>query len=104
MHAALWKQFEHQWIDNTYELQSLIGVGGFGGVFRAEHKIEKVSLRQVAVKLILPDEASFQRQLAELVVSTTLHHDNLVSSYHAGVTVLNGVKVLYMVMELGEET
>ena len=35
--AALWSQFEDQSIENTYRLNRLIGVGGFAGVFDADH-------------------------------------------------------------------
>jgi hypothetical protein len=61
--AALWSQFEGQSIENTYRLNRLIGVGGFAGVFEADHVVEGRTLRRVAVKLILADPESKQRQL-----------------------------------------
>ena len=48
--AGLWKQFEGQWVDNSYKLTHLIGLGGFGAVFCADHIVEDQLMRTVAVK------------------------------------------------------
>jgi hypothetical protein len=52
MISALWSQFEGQSIENSFRLTQLIGVGGFGGVFLADHVVEGRFVRRVAVKLI----------------------------------------------------
>ena len=46
MSAELWKQFEGQSIENTYHLRSLLGSGGFGGVFLADHVVEGALIRR----------------------------------------------------------
>src|SRR5258708_1765946 len=104
MNAALWSQFEGQSIEGTYRLNRLIGVGGFGGVFVADHVVESRIMRQVAVKLIPTEPESMQRQLDELEVATQLHHPHVLRCFHAGsVTLANG-KFLYLVMELADAT
>src|SRR5579872_5389002 len=102
--SALWNQFEGQSIENTYRLGRLIGVGGFAGVFEADHVVEGRTLRRVAVKLILaePDAPAMQRQLDELMAATVLHHPHILSCFHSGSTPLGRTKLLYLVMEIAE--
>jgi formylglycine-generating enzyme required for sulfatase activity len=102
--AELWKQFEGQSIENTYHLKGLLGSGGFGGVFLADHVVEGALIRQVAVKLILPDAQYFHWQLTELVAATNLRHDHLVACFHAGSAMLGQLKLLYLVMEVAQGT
>ncbi len=102
--AALWTQFEGQTIENTYRLTRLIGVGGFAGVFEADHCVEGRILRRVAIKLVLSDTEFIQRQLDELTAATMLHHPNLLGCFHAGSTVLARSRMLYLVMELAGDT
>jgi serine/threonine protein kinase len=100
--AALWSQFEGQSIENTYRLNRLIGVGGFAGVFDADHIVEDRLLRRVAVKLILADSESKQRQLDELVAATMLQHPHVLRCFHAGSALVVRSKLLYLVMEIAE--
>jgi serine/threonine protein kinase len=102
--AALWSQFEGQPVDNTYRLNRLIGVGGFAGVFEADHVVEGRTLRRVAVKLILADPESMQRQLDELVAATMLQHPHVLRCFHAGSAIVGRSKLLYLVMEIAEDS
>jgi serine/threonine protein kinase len=102
MNSAWWKQFENQTIEHTYVLHGLVGIGAFGGVFRADHRIEDVFVREVAVKLISCEPEHIQRQLREFILATTLRHPHLLECFHAGSTILQHAKLLYLVMELGE--
>src|SRR5229473_449040 len=102
--AALWSQFEGQSVENTYRLNRLIGVGGFAGVFEADHVVEGRMLRRVAVKLIVADPESMQRQLDELVAATMLHHPHLLGCFHASSSVIGRSKLLYLVMEMAQDT
>src|ERR1039457_3317612 len=104
MNSALWSHLEGQSIENTYRLIRLIGVGGFGGVFVADHVVESRIMRQVAVKLIPAEPESMQRQLDELEVATKLHHDHVLRCFHTGSATLGKGKFLYLVMELAEGT
>jgi serine/threonine protein kinase len=102
--AALWTQFEGQSVDNTYRLNRLIGVGGFAGVFESDHVVEGRTLRRVAVKLILADPESMQRQLDELVAATMLQHPHVLRCFHAGSAVVGRSKLLYLVMEIAQDS
>ena len=104
MSAALWKPFEGQSIENTYRLGRILGVGGFGAVFLAEHVVENRFVRRVAVKLIPADTGNLDRQLTELVAATAMRHENLLACFHAGSTVLGATKLLYLVMELADRS
>jgi hypothetical protein len=84
MNIALWKQFEGRYLENTYRLTRILGVGGFGGVFLADHVVENRFIRHVAVKLIPSDPDQMQLQLNELVSATTLQHPHLLQCFHAG--------------------
>ena len=104
MISALWSQFEGQSIENSFRLTRLIGVGGFGGVFLGDHVVEGHFVRRVAVKLIESQPGSFERQLGELITATTLQHSNLLRCFHAGSVTFGQAKLLYMVMEIAEES
>jgi formylglycine-generating enzyme required for sulfatase activity len=82
-----------------YHLESLLGAGGFGGVFRANEVVRDRVLRQVAVKVILGND---EQQLEELLAAATLEHDHLVRCYAAGECSLFNIDALYLAMELAE--
>jgi CheY-like chemotaxis protein len=68
-----------------YELQSMIGRGGMGVVYRAEHLHLR---RTAALKLLLPEfahEAGFrERFLRESRIAAAIQHPNIVTVYDAG--------------------
>lgn len=49
--AVFFRMLEGQRI-NQYRLEKLLGVGGFGGVFKASEIVRNTPLRQLAVKII----------------------------------------------------
>ncbi len=104
MAANLWNLFEGQWVDGKYHLVQLIGVGGFGAVFLADHVIGDRHLRRVAVKLIPIEDGDRDRQLAEISIAVSLRHPCLLESYDAGTCAVQGVSMLYLVMEVADES
>jgi TolB-like protein/predicted Ser/Thr protein kinase len=80
-----------------YEIQSLLGQGGMGSVFRA---MDKTLHRAVAIKVISGDVASNpelkNRFLQEARTVAKLRHPNIVAVYSAG----DAEGLLYFVMEL----
>jgi formylglycine-generating enzyme required for sulfatase activity len=82
-----------------YHLESLLGAGGFGGVFRANEVVRDRVLRQVAVKVIPGND---EQQLEELLAAATLEHDQLIRCYTAGECRLLNIDALYLAMELAE--
>jgi len=102
MQQDLWRQFVGQSVEGVYILRELLGAGSFGGVFRAEHVVARQLVRQVAVKLILPDENYFAYQLPELIRGTNLNDTHIVRYFSAGQVHLNDVHLLYIIMELAD--
>ena len=82
---------------NQYRLVKLIGSGGMGDVYLAEHRMMK---RPCALKLIRPDKASDPRSLArfiqEVQATSKLSHPNTIEIYDYGRTEDN---TFYYVME-----
>ncbi len=89
-----------QIVDRKYRLVSLLGHGGMGMVYRAEHEVLR---KEVAIKILSPavsgDEKVRERFLREARVTAGLVHPHIVTALDAGVA---GNKNLYIVMELVE--
>ena len=100
--AALYRILEETDIEGKYHLQTLIGAGGFGAVFRAEERLSGQVLREVAVKIISPIEHSQQKQLAELIAALNFDHPHLLRCFSAGEFEFRQMPFLYLVMELAE--
>jgi|SanBayMetagenome_1026888.scaffolds.fasta_scaffold11119_1 tetratricopeptide (TPR) repeat protein len=88
-------------INNQYYLNKLLGAGGYGGVFLADDVIRDKFIRQVAIKLITPDNNN-EGQLNELIAATNLQHPNLIRCFYGGESSLNGADFLYLVMEVAD--
>ncbi|WP_017293543.1 protein kinase domain-containing protein [Geminocystis herdmanii] len=93
----LFKILEGQNIDNKYYLKRLLGSGSFGGVYLADEVVRDRFIRELAVKLIITDNPD--KQLDELIFSTTLKQPNLLDCYTCGECVLNNFEFLYLLME-----
>lgn len=67
-----------------YRVECLLGVGGMGAVYKAEHRLLE---RPVVLKVIRPDlggrSERVDRFLREARVSARLHHSNVVTLYEA---------------------
>ncbi|QDT08687.1 protein kinase domain-containing protein [Planctomycetes bacterium K23_9] len=93
---------EEDWQDSVpsqlggYEIKKLIGKGGMGRVFLAEHLHMR---RTVAIKMLpsdrMKDQSAIERFYAEVQAASRLMHPNIVAAFDAGEA--DGVH--YMVME-----
>src|SRR5471030_2100511 len=84
-------------IGDSYRLKGLIGRGGMGYVFRAEHIIIG---QEYALKMLAPDqinEVTWNRFQAEGKAIARLDHPNIVKIYNMGV---DGGEYPYYVMDL----
>ena len=85
-------------LDGKYKLTRLLGVGGMGAVYEAEHT---VITRKVAVKVLHrnPDETSeaAQRFIREARTASAIEHQNVVEIFDVG---LDPEGIHYIVMEL----
>ncbi len=86
---------------DQYHLKSLLGTGGFGGVFLADEVVRNKKIRDVAIKVIISDRTD--AQLNELIAATTLRHQHLLEAHSAGECKLLGYEFIYLVMELASD-
>ncbi|MGD9902615.1 MAG: protein kinase [Vicinamibacterales bacterium] len=97
-----------QLVDARYRLTRVIGEGGFGQVFEADHLVDTRVLRRVALKLIPHRRGGDERQYDELKHGLNLSHPNVVRCYSCGDSSVqvNGraLPVLFVAMELAEAT
>lgn len=114
-------KMEGQMVEDRYQLQNLLGVGGFGGVFKGQDVFLGKILRNVAIKIIAPldienfaglskekREAEYTRQQGqqrdELGTAVNLSHPHIVTGFHVGLWRWQGEDYLYLVMELAQGT
>jgi eukaryotic-like serine/threonine-protein kinase len=85
---------------NNYEITSLLGQGGMGSVYVAQHSVLG---RRVAVKLLRPeytvDENLVARFFNEARASSAIHHPGIIEVFDVG-TLPDGQP--YLMMELLE--
>ncbi|MFD3553858.1 acyl carrier protein [Streptomyces goshikiensis] len=87
-------------IQDRYQLQHLLGAGGFGQVWKAT---DRTLEREVAVKFatsIAGDPQAVARFTAEARKLARLHHRGIVTVHDAGTVADDGHAVPYLVMEL----
>ncbi len=90
-------------VAEKYVLKRLLGAGGMGVVYEAEHQITR---RRVALKLLRPDPSAgaegAARFLREAQASSSIGHPNIVEVLDAGTDAAHG---MYLVLEYldGEE-
>ncbi len=89
-----------QTLHGKYRIDELIGRGGMGSVYKAEHL---GTGRPVAVKTILPrlvtDSSSIERFRREARAAGRLRHPNIVDVTDFGVAPVGDQEVAYLVME-----
>ncbi len=98
------RMLEGQWVNGQYHLKKLLGAGSYGVVFQADEVVGNRLVREVAIKLISPNDDDRDLQLQELIDAVNLDHPNLVRCFTSGLVKLNGVEFLYLVMELAQKT
>ncbi len=102
----LWRMLAGECVNGQYHLKKLLGVGSYGAVFQADEVVGDRLVREVAIKIISPDndEKTRDRQLQELIVAVNLDHPNLIRCFAPGLAQIKGFEFLYLLMELAEET
>ena len=103
---AFWKSCEETQFSSKYYLRELLGVGGFGAVFRADEVVADRQVRSVALKVfnpfLTPDLDAF---IEEFKTTASLRHPHLIETYAIEEGKLQGtIPALGLVMELmGED-
>ncbi|MGB8691332.1 MAG: serine/threonine-protein kinase [Microcoleus sp.] len=101
-----WRKLQGETINNQYHLQEYLGCGGYGAVYKADEVIRNRLIREIAIKLIAPeeDETKAEKQLIELTAAVNLQHENLIRSYTAGPCEIKDDEYLFIVMEIATTT
>jgi TonB family protein len=95
-------EFSAHWegltIGGTYPLSQFLGSGENSAVFLTSHEG-----RQAALKLVHVEPQKLDAQLAQWRAASKLSHPNLIRIYNTGRCELDGLPLLYIVMEYAEE-
>jgi len=94
-----WKKWEGR-TDGKFPLRQWLGGSDHSAVFLTERSGQP---EKVAIKLIAADGAEADRQLARWRAAAQLSHPHLMRIHEAGRCRLDGLPLLYLVMEYAEE-
>lgn len=74
-------------LNNTYQIQDVVGRGGMGSVYRARDVLME---RTVAIKMLhhhlVQDQASIQRFQQEARAASAINHPNVITAYDFGIS------------------
>jgi TonB family protein len=94
-----WKQWQGRTVNNQYPLQSFVGGSDHSAVFLTTAQ----DGTKAAIKLIAPAPTTFDAQIARWRELRDLEHPNLLRIFDSGKCDLDGVRLLYVVMEYADE-
>ena len=97
----VWKQWEGQLADNKFPLHHFLAATNHSAVFLTQ--LPDPQPRQAAIKFISADDPTAGQQLAVWNQVAKLSHPNLLRLFHWGRCRLEGMNLLYVVMECAEE-
>src|SRR5215471_1909657 len=99
--SDVWKQWEGQLADNKFPLHHFLAATNHSAVFLTQ--LPDPQPRQAAIKFISADDPAPGQQLAVWNQVAKLSHPNLLRLFHWGRCRLEGMNLLYVVMECAEE-
>jgi eukaryotic-like serine/threonine-protein kinase len=99
--SDVWKQWEGQLADNKFPLHHFLAATNHSAVFLTQ--LPDPQPRQAAIKFISADDPTGGQQLAVWNQVAKLSHPNLLRLFHWGRCRLEGMNLLYVVMECAEE-
>jgi eukaryotic-like serine/threonine-protein kinase len=96
------KDWERRIVNGVYPLRRFLGQSDHSVVFLTEYQAHSVA--QAVIKILPPDPALAEAQLAHWQKVATLSHPHLIRLLDAGRCQLGGHDFLFVVMEYAEET
>ncbi len=99
--SDVWKRWEGQVVDNQFPLHHFLAATNHSAVFLTQ--LSDPHSRQAAIKFISADDPVAGQQLAIWKQISQLSHPNLLPIYHVGRCRIDGMNLLYVVMECAEE-
>src|SRR5579862_7832052 len=98
---GLWKTWQGRTVDGKFPLRQWLGGSEHSAVFLTERPGQPSA--KAAIKLIAPNDAEADRQLARWRAASQLSHPHLMRIYESGRCRLDSTSLLYVVMEFAEE-
>ena len=98
-----WKQWEGRTVAEKFPLQRYLGGSEHSAVFLTLAEAAGGDSNEAAIKLISADKVNAEEQLQQWKVAGRLDHANLMRIFTEGRCELDGVALLYVVMEYAEE-
>jgi serine/threonine protein kinase len=99
--SDVWKRWEGQLADNKFPLHHFLAATNHSAVFLTQ--LSDRAPHQAAIKFISADDPAAGQQLAVWNQVAQLSHPNLLRLFHWGRCRLDGMNLLYVVMECAEE-
>ncbi len=96
-----WKQWEGQIVDGKFPLHQYLGASDHDAVFQTDRPGQNPA--RAAIKVIPAEFVDADRQLASWEKTAQLSHRHLLRIFEHGRAQIDGVDVLYVVMEYAEE-
>jgi TonB family protein len=96
-----WKQWEGQVVNGVFPLHRYLGGSPHSAVFLTSYG--ERDAQTAAIKLALDDPATAEQRLNSWELATGLSHPGLLRLFQGGRCELDGVRLLYVVMEYAEE-
>lgn len=100
--TEVWTQWEGQLVNGVYPLRRFLNASDHSAVFLTESATE--GFLNAAIKLVTADPAANEVQLWHWKTATTFSHPHLIRLLDSGQCELGGRPLLFVVMELAEET
>ena len=100
--SEAWKNWEGQVVDSRFPLRQLLGESSHSAVFLTE-RIDHGGAK-AAIKLVAASGSAAEEQLLRWRQVARLSHANLLPLYHYGKCRLDGLDLLFAVMEFADET
>lgn len=97
-----WKQWEGHVVNGKFSLLRYLGGSEHSAVFLTERRVEE-GLARAAIKLVHVNPQDVDRQLERWRQAKGLAHPQLISLDETGRCELDGVSLIYVVMEYAEE-
>ena len=99
--SDVWKRWEGQLADNKFPLHHFLAATNHSAVFLTQ--LSDSEPHQAAIKFISAEDPTAGQQLAIWKQVSKLSHPNLLRLFHWGRCRLEGMNLLYVVMECAEE-
>jgi eukaryotic-like serine/threonine-protein kinase len=100
--SELWKKWEGRVVDEKFHLRQWLGGSDHSAVFLAEHS--GGNPQKSAIKLTPTEYLDVGAQLSAWAQAARLSHPHLIRLFEFGRCQIDGVPLLYVVMEYAEET